>query len=57
VQFSELRKPHDLDLGSGHTAYRRVSLINLYLHRVSKNVPPLTCYNHEVHGSIPIILA
>ena len=22
----------DLDLGSGHTAYRRVSLIDLYLH-------------------------
>jgi len=22
----------DLDLGSGHTAYRRASLINLYLH-------------------------
>jgi len=25
-------KHHDLDLGSGHTAYRRASLIELYLH-------------------------
>jgi len=32
VQFSELQKPRDLDLdlGSGHTAYRRASLIDLY---------------------------
>jgi len=31
VQFSELQKPRDLDLelGSGHTAYRRASLIYL----------------------------
>jgi len=29
MQFSELQKPHDLDLniGSGHTAYRRASVI------------------------------
>jgi len=26
-----------------------------YIHRVSKNVPPLTCYNCDVHGSIMII--
>jgi len=32
VQFSELQKPRDLDLGSGYTAYRRASLIDLYLH-------------------------
>jgi len=32
VQFSELQKPRDLDLGSGHTAYRRASVIDLYLH-------------------------
>jgi len=31
VQFSELQKPRDLDLGSGHTAYRRASLIDLCL--------------------------
>jgi len=33
VQFSELQKPHDfgLDLGSGHTAYHRALLIDLYL--------------------------
>jgi len=31
-QFSQLSVVRDLDLGSGHTAYRRVSLINLYLH-------------------------
>jgi len=34
VQFLELQKPRDidLDLGSGHTAYRRASLIDLYLY-------------------------
>jgi len=32
VQFSELERPRDLDLGSGHTAYRRASVIDLYLH-------------------------
>ena len=32
VQFSEFKKPHDLDLGSGDTAYRPASLIDLYLH-------------------------
>jgi len=32
VQFLELQKPRDLDLGSGHTAYRRVSVINLHVH-------------------------
>jgi len=33
VQFSELQKPHDLDLdlGSGNMAHRRASLIDLYL--------------------------
>jgi len=25
-------RDHDLDLGSGHSAYRRASLIDLYLH-------------------------
>jgi len=30
VQFSELQKP--LDLGSGHTAYRHASVVDLYLH-------------------------
>jgi len=29
----------DLDLGSGRTAYRRASLIELYLHCVSKKRP------------------
>jgi len=28
----KLSRAHDLDLGSGHTAYRRASLIDLYLH-------------------------
>ena len=28
----QLSRAHDLDLGSGHTAYRRASLIDLYLH-------------------------
>jgi len=32
VQFSELQKSYDLDLGSGHTAYHSASLIDLYLH-------------------------
>ena len=34
VQFLELQKPHDLDLdlGSGHTVYRRASVIDLYVH-------------------------
>jgi len=32
VQFSELQKPRELDLGSGHTAYLHASLIDLYLH-------------------------
>jgi len=32
VQFLELQRPHDLDLGSGHTAYRRASVTNFYLH-------------------------
>ena len=32
VQLSELQKPRDLDLGSGHTAYRCASVIDLYLH-------------------------
>jgi len=33
MQFSELQKPRDLDLdlGSGHAAYRRASVIDLYL--------------------------
>jgi len=31
VKFSELQKPRDLDLGSGHTAYRGASVIDLYL--------------------------
>jgi len=30
AQFSELQKPRDLDLGSGHTAYNRASVIDLY---------------------------
>jgi len=34
--FSELEKPRDLDLdldlGPGHIAYRRASVIDLYLH-------------------------
>jgi len=30
--FSELQRPRDLDLESGHTAYRHASLINLYVH-------------------------
>ena len=34
VQFSELHRPRDLhlDLGLGHTAYRRASVIDLYPH-------------------------
>ena len=34
VQFSKLQKPRDLDLdiGSGQTAYRRASVIELDLH-------------------------
>jgi len=34
VQFSELQRPRDLDLDleSGHTAYRHASLIDLYVH-------------------------
>jgi len=34
VQFSELHRRCDLDLDleSGHTAYRRASLIDLYVH-------------------------
>jgi len=32
VQFWELQKPRDLDLGSGHTAYHRAPVIDLYLH-------------------------
>jgi len=27
----------------------------MYLHYVSKNVPPLTCYNRYIHGSIATI--
>ena len=30
--FQNLRNPLDLELGLGHTAYRRASLIDLYLH-------------------------
>jgi len=29
--------------------------VNLKLHRVSKNIPPLSCYNLDIHGSITII--
>jgi len=32
VQFSELQKPRDPDLRSGHMTYRRASVIDLYLH-------------------------
>jgi len=32
VQFSELHRRHDLDLESGHTAYRHASVIDLYVH-------------------------
>ena len=28
----QLSRPCDLNLGSGHTEYRRASLIDLYLH-------------------------
>jgi len=28
----QIWRAYDLDLGSGHTAYRRASLVNLYLH-------------------------
>ena len=28
----QLSRDRDLDLGSGHTAYRRASLIDVYLH-------------------------
>jgi len=28
----QLKKAEDLDLGSGHTAYSRASLVDLYLH-------------------------
>jgi len=37
VQFSELQRPRDLnlDLESGHTAYRYASLIDLYVHRTN----------------------
>jgi len=37
VQFSELQRPRDLDLDleSTHTSYRRVSLIDLYVHQIS----------------------
>jgi len=36
VQFSELLKHRDLDLGSGHTAYRHASLIDLiYTYQIS----------------------
>ena len=42
MEFSELQKPRDLDLGSGHMAYRRASLIDLNLytkfHRNRKNI-------------------
>jgi len=31
VQFSEIRKPRDLDLGWSHTTYHHPSVINLYL--------------------------
>jgi len=31
MPFSQLSDLHDLDLGSGHTAYCRVSLIDLHL--------------------------
>jgi len=36
VQFSELQT-RDLDLGSGHTAYRRASDIDLCLHKFHWN--------------------
>jgi len=32
VQFLELKRPGDLDLELGHTAYRYASLIDLYVH-------------------------
>ena len=32
VQVTVRARARDLDLGSGHTAYRRASLIDLYLH-------------------------
>jgi len=32
IAFENERISSDLDLGSGHAAYRRVSLIDLYLH-------------------------
>jgi len=32
VQFSELQKLLDFDLGSGQTAYRGESVIDFYLH-------------------------
>ena len=30
--IKRLSRARDLDLGSGHTAYRHASLVNLYLH-------------------------
>jgi len=41
VQFSELQKPRDLDLGSSHTAYRRASVINRY--QISMKSDKLFC--------------
>jgi len=31
-RISNFQGAHDLDLGLGHTAYRRTSVIQLYLH-------------------------
>jgi len=38
--FSQLSDLRDLDLGSGHTAYRCIALIDLYLYSLNRRSRP-----------------
>ena len=45
---------HNVHAGGGHFEHMLLNYCS-FVHRVSKNVPPLTCYNLDIHSSITII--
>jgi len=40
-----------------HDVWPSHSMVHYYIHRVSKNVPPMTCYNFVTHEQILIFMA
>jgi len=62
VQFSELQKTCDLDLGFGYMAYRRASVIDVYLYTCTKfhwnrkNFVDRRTYGHDGHFRPPNVI-